>query len=573
MKNVNRSKGRLQCGAHVSSSLSSAVRLAANLHPLPMSKKIVRKIEDAAGRVERDDKGKVIGVSQTAYLSLDDLVSLKDLKHLKSFALSDPITDEDMAHVAALTNLEDLDLTSVSLGDAGLAHLAKLTSLKILRLHAVGGKITDEGLRFLSALTNLEELELGGLSRVEGPGLSHLKNLRNLKSLHLSIPGIEQDLLKHIRTLQRLRHLKAGIEVKDADLANLSGLRELESLELHSRVSDVGLLHLESLGKLRSLRLSFLDVRTGLAPLSKLEQLEELSLGIETMNDEHLAALKHLPKLAWLYCSVRDASAVGQIKSLKSLVLTFSGTAPKTGRLVGIGQLNNLEELTIVCHPGSDFTSQELACLKPLSKLRTLRLNTRTSDDTLAELAKLKQLVEIELNGQNDITDAGLASLKALPHLRHLQIALDGSPITDVGLAHIGELKELTGLELRGKAKSVGDAGIAHLHGLSKLQKLNLSRLDIGDSSLVHLRNLRNLRELDLATTAITDKGLGNLAGLSQLQRLNVNLTRVTLAGIVKHLHSLKQIEELDFAARHLSPGIRVEDAKLLRTTFPRLKD
>ena len=51
------------------------------------------------------------------------------MKKLRTLALEDAsITDAGLAHLAGLTELDDLDLMRVHISDKGLAHLKNLTS-------------------------------------------------------------------------------------------------------------------------------------------------------------------------------------------------------------------------------------------------------------------------------------------------------------------------------------------------------------------------------------------------------------------------------------------------------------
>jgi len=66
--------------------------------------------------------------------------------------------DAGLAHLRALTGLEELDVNSEGVTDAGLAHLEKLTDLSDLRLNGTG--VTDSGLAHLAGLKGLGFLRL-----------------------------------------------------------------------------------------------------------------------------------------------------------------------------------------------------------------------------------------------------------------------------------------------------------------------------------------------------------------------------------------------------------------------------
>ena len=57
------------------------------------------------------------------------------------------------------TSLEDLDLCTTRITDAGLKHLATLKNLRRLKL--VNTQITDAGIESLGRLTNLKHLDIG----------------------------------------------------------------------------------------------------------------------------------------------------------------------------------------------------------------------------------------------------------------------------------------------------------------------------------------------------------------------------------------------------------------------------
>jgi hypothetical protein len=80
------------------------------------------------------------------------------------------------------------------------------------------------------------------------------------------------------------------------------------------------------------------------------------------------------------------------------------------------------------------------------------------------------------------VTDAGLAQLTALPHLRRLD--LSGTTVTDEGMEHVAAL---TGLEA-----------------------LDLAWTPVSDTGLKKLAALKNLHELDPPDTS-TEAGLTEL--------------------------------------------------------------
>lgn len=68
------------------------------------------------------------------------------------------VTDDDLAHLASLTNLVRLDLSNTAITDAGLAHLRDLPRLEYLNLYGTG--VTDAGLAHLANIATLRDLYL-----------------------------------------------------------------------------------------------------------------------------------------------------------------------------------------------------------------------------------------------------------------------------------------------------------------------------------------------------------------------------------------------------------------------------
>jgi len=112
---------------------------------------------------------------------------------------SSAFTDDDMYHLAHLTEVEILNLYNTQLGDAGLEHIANLRKLRSLLL--VNTEITDAGLAHLAGLHRLEDLDLSE-TVITGSGLEHLINLKFLRCLYIRNTRVTLEEVQHFRRMQ-----------------------------------------------------------------------------------------------------------------------------------------------------------------------------------------------------------------------------------------------------------------------------------------------------------------------------------------------------------------------------------
>lgn len=146
-----------------------------------------------------DDRGHVI------------FVQMGSLKGIPQFA------DADLAHVAALTELTELNLSNSSITDEGLKSLSKLTHLRSLDL--AGTKVTDAGMKHLTSLQELRALCLA-FTRLTDAALPAIVQLSSLESLNLNVTDVSDDGAEVICSMQRLNDILLGdsqVTVQGAD--------------------------------------------------------------------------------------------------------------------------------------------------------------------------------------------------------------------------------------------------------------------------------------------------------------------------------------------------------------------
>jgi len=117
------------------------------------------------------------------------------------------VQDSDLEALAALPELETLDLRLTKIGDAGVAHLRTLTKLRFLNLFRTG--LSDDGLVPLEGVHDLETLLIGG-TRVTNSGMSRLAAFKKLKKLSVFDTQVGDAGLAPLATLPRLEVLLVG---------------------------------------------------------------------------------------------------------------------------------------------------------------------------------------------------------------------------------------------------------------------------------------------------------------------------------------------------------------------------
>ena len=300
-------------------------------------------------------------------------------------------------------------------------------------------------------------------------------------------PPLEAAQLETLANIPKLRSLKlSGIALRPKafeTLEILTDARSLRTLDLRNvrGINDQALTHLALLANVEALNLEDCRAVTnaGLTPLAKLKNLSTLSLRSTQVTDDGLVALS-------------------QARNLETLVLEFT-------RVSGTG----------------------LVHLEHLPKLAVLSLNPNrnTADKTQIDLSPLAEgflaLRALKVGG-NNLTDAHLASVATVKNLQTLTFRTLGfTKFTDAGLAPLANLTHLRELSINGSVK-VTDAGMVHLTNLNRLEKLDLGRTRISSAVVASLGKLPALKELE-----VVGSGFGP-DGIQALRKLNPKV-RVTL--------------------------------------------
>ncbi len=275
-----------------------------------------------------------------------------------------------------LEQIDELDLSTSPITDAGISGIAKLTELKVVNLSRTG--LSNSAITHLAGLIHLESLTLEDMSRIDGEALNTIKEIKTVRELRMSNTVIGDEAITMTAELPLLEvlHVNGVRNMTGKQFANMAkqghykGLRELafnntqfgtyalenpgafDSLEViqaqHSDINDGSLV---GLGSCPNLREAYLQNNSfspgGLKPLQRLKKLEVLRLdncaGVVDTAFDILKTMKQLKVLGLEGCPCSPA-AVKQLKEkfLKETTIHHDGkvlafATPMTPALPGGG--------------------------------------------------------------------------------------------------------------------------------------------------------------------------------------------------------------------------------------------
>ena len=163
------------------------------------------------------------------------LARLKNLPSLESLWLDDTqIGDAGIVNLVGL-DLKEIHLDRTQIDDDGVAELVKFKRLRAV--HLAGTRITDRGAQLLAALPDLEVLDLSDTGTGNGT-LEKLEPLRHLEFLRLTNTRITDDSIKSIAQIGSLKRLDMTNDaIHVSELKQLAVLNHLEALVIDKAVT------------------------------------------------------------------------------------------------------------------------------------------------------------------------------------------------------------------------------------------------------------------------------------------------------------------------------------------------
>jgi hypothetical protein len=261
----------------------------------------------------------------TAHFSGQGWATLKPLTALTHICTPYGLTDAEMAGIATLATVDEMEMIATKLTDAGLASIARLRNLQVLHLEGTM-MMTDEGLKVLTTLPRLRHLRLSGhftdrglaylaaapaiktlwleTPRATEEGLQSLAQIRSLERLTVPwLDHITHRSMVFLRAMPRLKALGVGAAAyPDRAVAALASLPNLEVLALKGSpaLTDRALPPLAAMPKLRALEIYNSRItEQGLASLAACKNLDSIQIRSSVpVSDAAVARLKKdLPNL------------------------------------------------------------------------------------------------------------------------------------------------------------------------------------------------------------------------------------------------------------------------------------
>jgi hypothetical protein len=134
-------------------------------------------------------------------ISDDDLARLESLHQLESLYLDEcPITDNGVREIAKVRTLRYLDLSGCDdITDMSFTYLGTMRSLEMLDITAFPPKITGRNIQSLSALPNLGTLHLVCCLEISDDAVEPLASLNHLDTLDIRGTSISEEGTKRLR--------------------------------------------------------------------------------------------------------------------------------------------------------------------------------------------------------------------------------------------------------------------------------------------------------------------------------------------------------------------------------------
>jgi Leucine Rich Repeat (LRR) protein len=415
---------------------------------------------------ERLGSGNITALEANGQMTDEVLERISALEHVTTLRLSGSrqLTDVGVRHLARMRDLRHLDLSGCPVSDRSLEILRELPALETLSLAWTG--VTDAGVEQLSRCDQLARVDLSGTRTGDGAikALAGKSRLSHFKSGN----AVTEAGLPALHDFPVFKTWRGG----EVSLALLSPDAEPNLLGLRGTFTDRGMSQLAGLDGLFGLNIDDRNLPVTAAGLAPLVTLPNLGFLAFDATDESMPYIAAMPRLRFIMCQDtvagddgfaalsrsrsieyiwgrrcynlggRGFSALASMPALRGLSLSCKNVDddglsalprfPALRELMPmdvpddgfrhVGRCERLESLVLMyCRDTGDLATQHIATLPHLKKY--FASYTRITDRSLAILATMTSLEQIELSGVPGVTNDGVALLAGLPRLRELRLS------------------------------------------------------------------------------------------------------------------------------------------------------
>jgi Leucine-rich repeat (LRR) protein len=383
-------------------------------------------------------------------LSGRGLKPLETLKELRRLDLSSNQFDGTLEGIAALPQLEYLDLEGNRFGDGAAAAIQSLPRLEYLDLSQT--KFSGKAIVALAQIGTLKTLKVGFVSAAGGLSPAELKAVCSSSVEELEYYfNSQKDDLAVLGGLKHLRKWFSGFESIPVNrLAAFVGVDRLESISIKFDGADCPPEAAAALRSMKGLKRVSIYGQGAcplpiLAALERLPRLEELKLaGVDDAGLSRLPPLKALVKLDLSKCPAGSGAGLRSLPDMSALCeLVLRADAVTPAGLESVSHCPQLERLSFslyettetvpqrngirryrnVRHRVVGFKASDLAPVFHRTRLKSLDLSDLGfGDEALAELLAAQYLEELAIS-DSPVTDAGFIRLRSLEHLRAVDVS------------------------------------------------------------------------------------------------------------------------------------------------------
>jgi hypothetical protein len=259
---------------------------------------------------------------------------LQSLPRLEHICTPYGLTNAEMASIATLQTVNEMEMIATQLTNAGLASIAELRNLQVLHLEC-GPVVTDEGLKALATLPKLRHLRLSG--QFTDRGLAYLAAAPCLKAMWLETPRATEEGLRTLSQIQSLERLCVPWldRITDSSITYLKAMPKLKALGVGDALSgDAGMASLASLVNLEVLAVKGGPNLTnnGLTPLAAMPKLRALEIYHSQITEQgltYLASCKKLDSIQIQSTMLISQQAIARFKAEMPNVQTLNISQPE----------------------------------------------------------------------------------------------------------------------------------------------------------------------------------------------------------------------------------------------------